>query len=57
MHHIFFEYKWEKHSIAKIDNKIVNNFIIATRVGNVYVRETMLIGDAFINDINHLAKA
>jgi hypothetical protein len=45
-----------KHSVARIDDQIVDGFIIATRTGNVYVRETMLIGDAFISDISHLAR-
>jgi hypothetical protein len=57
MHHILFEYRGEKHFITKTDNRIVNGFIIATRACNVYVKETMLTRDTFINDINHLAKA
>jgi hypothetical protein len=57
MHRILFEYRGEKHSIAKTDNQIVNSFIIATRAGNVYVKETMFTGDAFLSDISHLAKA
>ncbi len=42
--------------MTETDNQIVNNFIIAIRTCNVYVTETMLTRDAFINDINHLAK-
>jgi hypothetical protein len=57
MHHILFDYKEEKHFVAKIDNQIVDIFSIATRTDNVYVKETMLTGDAFINDICHLARA
>jgi hypothetical protein len=45
-----------KHSVARIDDQTVDGFIIATRTGNVYVRETMLTGDAFISDISHLAR-
>jgi hypothetical protein len=56
MHCILFEYRREKHSMTETDNQIVNNFIIAIRTCNVYVTETMLTRDAFINDINHLAK-
>jgi hypothetical protein len=57
MHHIFFEYKGAKHYVARIDNQIVDDFIIATRASNVYVRETMFIGDAFISDIIHCVRA
>jgi len=46
-----------KHYVARTNNQIVDYFIIATRANNVYVREIMLIGDAFINDINHCARA
>jgi len=56
-HHIFFEYRGAKHSVARTDNQIVDGFLIATRAGHVYVRETMLTGDAFISDISHLARA
>jgi hypothetical protein len=41
MHRILFEYGREEHSIAKTNNQIVNNFIIATRASNVYVKEIM----------------
>lgn len=41
---------------CQTNNQIVNNFIITTRACNVYVKKTMLTGDAFINDISHLAK-
>jgi hypothetical protein len=56
MHHILFEYKRAKHSIVRIDNQIINDFSIETRACNVYIRETMFTKDAFINDINHLAR-
>jgi hypothetical protein len=49
MHDILFDYKGAKHYVAKTNNQIVDNFIIATRVDNVYVKETMFIGDAFIS--------
>jgi hypothetical protein len=57
MHHIFFEYKGAKHYVARTNNQIVDYFIIATRVSNVYVGEIMFIGDAFISDISHCARA
>jgi hypothetical protein len=57
MHHILFEYKGAKHYVAKTDNQIVDGFIITTRADNVYVKETMFIGDAFISDISHRARA
>ncbi len=56
MHHILFEYKRAKHFVARIDNWILDNFNIATRACNLYVKKTMLIGDVFMNDINHLAR-
>jgi hypothetical protein len=57
MHHILFEYKGAKQYVAKTNNQIVDDFIIATRVGNIYVRETIFIANAFINDISHHARA
>jgi len=56
MHHIPFEYKGAKHSIARTDNHIIDNFNIETRASNVYIRKTMLTKDAFIDDISHLAR-
>jgi hypothetical protein len=57
MHHVLIEYKEAKHYIARTNNQIVDGFIIATKACNVYVKETMFIGDAFINDISHRARA
>jgi hypothetical protein len=56
MHHILFEYKGAKHYVVKTNNQIVDDFIIAIKTSNVYVKETMFIGDAFISDISHHAK-
>jgi hypothetical protein len=49
--------KGAKHYVTRTKNQIVDCFIIATRTSNVYVREIMLIGHAFISDISHCAKA
>jgi len=56
MHHILFEYIGAKHYIARTDNHIIDNFNIETRASNVYIRKIMLTKDAFIKDINHLAR-